>query len=347
MATSGTYNFGNTTVEKLITKAYQRVGIGSSLQTQEMIDSAKMSINLMFVEWVNRSLPLWPIQKTVITMNPGQASYELPPATVDIMEITKATLTRQLNGVAYSNSGGIAQNAFSGTPGLACTQTAPDGYISYNYGTGNTQSINYVGIQSNQNRNYNLLIQYSYDNSNWFTALAVGPQNYLVGQVQWYVLDAPPAAQAWRIQETGGAILDIQEIYFNVPNQCLPILRISRADYAYRMSKTFQAPPNSFLVNRIVPPILTVWPTPDSTFNYFLINYMRQIQDLNELNEQIDVPQYFFECFVNGLAARLAVDYAPDRFDMLNAAAENSYKFASDSDNEQVPINIQLDYNFK
>jgi hypothetical protein len=347
MATSGTYNFGNTTADRLLTKAFQRCGISGADLTGEMISSAKLSANLLFCEWVNRSIPLWPIQKTVINMNAGQAYYTLPPATVDIMEITKATLTRQLSGSAYSSAGGIANNAFDGDSSTACTQTAPDGYISYDYGSGEGNSIVYVGIQSNEITDYTLVIEYSYDNTNWITAQNTGLQSYYVGIPVWYVLNAPPYARAWRIRETGGATLNIQEIYFDIPDQSLPMLRISRADYAYRTNKTFQAPPSSFLVDRTVNPTLIVWPTPDTTYNYFVINYMRQIQDLDELNQNIDIPTYFYDAFVNGLSARMAIEYAPEKVDILNAAAEASYSYASNANIEWVPITIQTDYSFK
>lgn len=348
MATSGTYDFGNTTVDKLIIKAFQACGFRSPAEiTGEMVDSAILSSNLLFVEWVNRSLPLWPIQKTVINMNAGQPTYYLPSGTFDIWQITRATLTRQLSGTPFSSEGGDAENAFDGDSSTACTQTAPDGYISYDYGSGNGNSIVYVGIQSNTITNYTLAIEYSYDNTNWITAQNTGLQSYYTGIPVWYVLNVSPYARAWRIRETGGATLNIQEIYFDVPNQSLPMLRISMADYAYRTNKTFQAPPTSFLVERNVNPTLTVWPTPDTTFNYFLINYMRQIQDLDELNQNVDVPQSFLDAYVHGLAARLSIDYAPDRFEMLNNIAESCYKYASNSNTEKVPITIQTDYSFK
>lgn len=341
MSTSGTYTFDSITVDKLILEAFERCGIVGDALTVVQSQSAERSLNLMFSEWVNRGLRLWTVQAGMMTLNQGQSAYNLPANTVNILDLTRAQTTRlNTGGTAYSSEGGTASNAFSGTPNVACTQNDINGYISYNYGSGNTECINYVGIQSNQIRNYTLLIQYSQDNSNWQTALSVPIQEYYKGQIVWFVLPAPTPAMVWRIQETGGSILDIQQIYFNQPSVSNLMTEISRSDYASISNKITQGPPSSYWINRTNQPVLFLWPTPNTTWPTIIYNYMRKIQDINELINNADAPQKFLDAVVAGLAARIALKFAPDRYPTLQAIAEESFSAAAKEDSERTSLKI-------
>lgn len=342
MTTSGTYTFGDTPVDDIILDAFERCGILGPIVTGEQVKAAQRSLNLMFSEWVNRGLRLWTIQQGMITISPGQPFYQLPQACIDVLELTRAVTTRQLNGTPFSSAGGTAEFAFDDNAATACTQTAPNGYISYDYGVDTVKCITYVGIQSNTTTDYTLEIEYSYDNVNWITAFSPGIQNYYKGQKVWWVLQAPVNARAWRIRETGGATLSIQELYFDVPNYSTLMSRISRSDYAAIPNKLQRSAPSSYYVDRTVIPTLTIWPTPDSSYRYLIFNYMRQIQDVSELVQTINAPQRFLDAVAAGLAARLALKFAPDRYDTLAAIAQEAYLSASYEDRERVPMRIQL-----
>lgn len=343
MSTSGTYAFGNIQADDIIREAFERCGIVSDLLDGLKIQSALSSLNFMLSQWVNRGLNLWTIEKDMVQMNAGQSTYALPASTVDILELTAAQVNR-LNldgGVPLSNSG-VAANAFDGNPATACTQTAPNGFIAWNYGY--AQSISYVGVQSNATASYTLSIQYSYDGLSWVDGNQAVTFVYPIGQAIWFVVPAPANASFWRILETGGATLNIQELYFSVPSVSRLMTRISREEYIAIANKSQQATASSYYVDRTRNPVLNLWPTPDSTYPFMIYNRARQVQDIGTLLNNVDAPQRFYEAIVSGLAASLAVKFAMDRYPILMDLAERSYSYAAREDTEKVPLRIQPNF---
>lgn len=115
---------------------------------------------------------------------------------------------------------------------------------------------------------------------------------------------------------------------------------ISRTEYAAMPNKTLEAPPTVFWFDRLLSPTITLWQTPDSQGPY-LLRYYRctQIQDIALGNGQsIDTPVWFLPATAYGLAARLAVIYAPDRAQALDAKAESVLKGAREQNTENVPL---------
>ncbi len=347
MATSGTYNFANITAQSLIKEAFERCGIIQPALSALQQDSGRTSLNYLFVDWVSKNLQLWAIEKCMMPIYGGQSQYNLPDATVNIAELTAAYTTRQVSpgGVPYTSAGGNAAYAFDGNPLTACIQTAPNGFISYDYGLGNDISIFYVGIQSNVTTTYTLQIDYSYgvgsSSSGWINALTTPPTIYQAGLIQYWVPPTPVNAQSWRIIETGGNTLNIQEIYFNTPNNSILMQPMSRAEYIAIPNKSQTGTPAMFYLDRTNPPTLNLWPTPvnlTNSFNSLIYNRKRQLQDVGNLYNQLDAPQWVFEAIAANLAARLAVKWAPDRYAMLAALALEAYNAMELEDTEPVPV---------
>jgi hypothetical protein len=83
MATSGTAAF-NLDLTELVEEAFERVG--SELRTGYDLKTARRSLNLLFADWANRGVNMWTFEQGSITMIPGQATYDLPADTVDLLE---------------------------------------------------------------------------------------------------------------------------------------------------------------------------------------------------------------------------------------------------------------------
>jgi len=108
------------------------------------------------------------------------------------------------------------------------------------------------------------------------------------------------------------------------------ILPISRTEYASYPNKTQQGFPTTYWFDRLLAPTVTLWPVPDGNEVSFSYYRVRQVQDSNLVNgQQVEIPYYFLEAFAYGLAARLAVVWAPEKAVMLKAAADESYDIAS------------------
>ena len=122
------------------------------------------------------------------------------------------------------------------------------------------------------------------------------------------------------------------------------IFPISRSDYASFAQKTLQGYPTSFWFDRLIDPNLYIWPVPDSSTSYTLTYYyMRQAMDSELTNgTQPEVPWYYLNAFADGLAARLAYIYAPDKVAVLQPKADKSWFRALQVGTENVPVNLNV-----
>lgn len=83
MTISGTTSFNLDLVE-LVEEAFERVG--TELRTGYELKTARRSLNLLFADWANRGVNMWTFEQGAITLVPGQATYDLPADTVDLLE---------------------------------------------------------------------------------------------------------------------------------------------------------------------------------------------------------------------------------------------------------------------
>jgi len=83
MAVSGTTAF-NLDLTELVEEAFERAG--SELRSGYDLKTARRSLNLMFADWANRGLNMWTFEQGTINLIPGQATYDLPSDTVDLLE---------------------------------------------------------------------------------------------------------------------------------------------------------------------------------------------------------------------------------------------------------------------
>lgn len=351
MATSNTYNFGLTTnIDALITEAFERCGIVGDIVTAQMLQSAYRSLNLMISSWPNAGINLWTVEKGMIALVPNQCTYTLPPSTIDILEATIRNPIRQLSGTPSSSSG-VAANAFDSDPQTACTQTAPNGFIRYDYGVNISQAIEMVGITSNSLQNYTLEVQISINGTDWTTVASPPLQSYPDDVLIWIAVESPIQAEFIQIIETGGATLDIQELYFSNVNSGANsdfgseyiLTRLSRSEYTAIPNKSDAQRPSSFYVNRLSTPNVTLWPTPDNEFPMLYYNAIRELQDIDLMVQNPDVPSRFLDSLTAGLAARLAVKFAIDRVDILENQYQKTFAEAFLQDTENVSIRIYPD----
>jgi hypothetical protein len=83
MALSGTTAF-NMDLTELVEEAFERCG--AEMRTGYDLRTARRSLNLLFADWANRGINMWTFEQGAITLIPGQATYNLPADTVDLME---------------------------------------------------------------------------------------------------------------------------------------------------------------------------------------------------------------------------------------------------------------------
>ena len=343
--TSGTFNFQSIQVELIIREAFERIGILGEFVESQKLDSAKRSIDLLLIEWMNKSTNLWTLANAYLPLVTGKGQYTLPVTVNNIIQANLRTSSRQLNGTPASSAGGIAANAFDDNPNTACTQNATNGNISYDYGEGFTQQITFVGIQSNITTTYSIVVESSADNVNWTTLQILEPQTFTIGVNAWFDIRIPVNARAYRIRETGGATLDIQEIYFNNNIFDFAISNVSRYEYLAYPNKALQGRPSVYYFDRQLVPILNLWPTPSNQYNCLFYSYKQAMQDVGTLfTNAVQIPARFYPALVWGLSWNLALKYKPDIAGMLKAEYEQSFNEATIDDSENTVIRIYGDY---
>lgn len=348
MSTSGTYNFGSPQNEAIITEAYERVGVIGDIITQQKIDTALRSINFILQSWINEGLNLFTVKQGMLSLNSGQSAYTLPDSGIDILEATVRTSSRNLGGTPASSAGGVAANAFDGNPNTSCAQTAPNGNISYNWGVNGNFYVSMLGITSFVDNTYTIRPEYSVDSgATWIPCPGFTPtlktfkQNTLV----WFVIPIPVPASSFRIVETGGSTLNINELYFNTNVNDTSISRISRNEYIAVPNKNQTGTPTSFWVDRQINPVVYLYLTPNATYNNMYYTYTRQIQDVGSMIDTAEIPARFLEALASDLSTRLAIKEGKlDKFSILDAKATQSYVKAGMEDRDRAPLNIYGTY---
>jgi hypothetical protein len=385
---STTYNYSLEN-EELIRECFERIGIDGESLTPSQINSAKRSLNMLLLSWVSESTNLWMLSNAYLDLNSGQASYTLPSTITDVLQVSYRTFNRantngtpQTNTIAtYDNGGGgVVANSFGGIAGISCIQVGINGNISYDYGyyvppnapvgynplTYLTKTITFIGIQSAVVANYTLLIEASQDTADWTTILEIPQQLYNVnpnntGQVYWFDIPAPMAYRAYRVRETGGATLDLQQIYFcdNVFDRKMS--KVSKDTYFAFPQKGMQGLPSVYYFDKQVSPVLNIWYPPKlysapidargaipavpayiigGVLRYSYINIMN---DAGYYYNTVNIPNRMIPALIAGLTYMISVKYNNQMATELKAEYREIFDVATANDSENVDMQIQMD----
>ena len=338
--TSGSYDFLSVQVEPLIRDAYENIGIAPEMLTPQKLDSARRSINLLLLEWMNKSTNLWTLHIGFLALNEFQSAYVLPNYVSDLTEVNLRSSNRVLGGTPASSNGGIAANAFDGNASTACTQDAPDGNISYDYGAEMSQNISFCGITSHANLTYNLNVEASNDNANWQNILTIPAKAFTAGQLYWFDIPTPTNARYYRIREVGGATLNISEIYLNNNVNDTVIGSISRNEYLSLPEKKLTGRPSSYYFDRKITPILNLWPAPSNLYNAIEYSYKKMMQDAGLYTNSLDIPARFYPALTTGLSYKLSLKYNNQIADMLMAEYQENFSLATIEDSADNIISV-------
>jgi len=116
------------------------------------------------------------------------------------------------------------------------------------------------------------------------------------------------------------------------------IMPVSRSEYASYPNKDQQGFTTTFWFDRLISPnpTVTLWEVPDGYSAQYLKYYrVRQIQDsVLQNGTQVEIPFLWMDAFAYGLAARLAVIWAPDKAQLLKPLADEAYTIAAEQNVE-------------
>jgi len=118
MTTTGTTAF-NLDLNDLVEEAFERCG--SELRTGYDLRTARRSLNLLTIEWANRGINLWTIEEGAIPMVTGQATYDLPVNTIDLLDQVIRTNAGSAANQTDININRISESTYSTIPNKLTT----------------------------------------------------------------------------------------------------------------------------------------------------------------------------------------------------------------------------------
>ena len=119
------------------------------------------------------------------------------------------------------------------------------------------------------------------------------------------------------------------------------INRVSIADYNQLPNKTSGGKPSQYMLDKQFTPVIYFWQVPNTTTYSMVYWAIRQLEDVSASNQDADIPYRWNECICAGLASKLAMKFAPEKFSILNEMYERAFNFAAASDNDGVSLRVQ------
>jgi hypothetical protein len=118
---------------------------------------------------------------------------------------------------------------------------------------------------------------------------------------------------------------------------------ISRAEYDAIPNKAqLGQRPFQYYFQRTITPRLYIWQAPQDAGVTLFYHRMKIQEDAGDFTDSMDAPNRWMEAIAAGLAAKLAVKFAPDRLSFLQGLADSSYERAAAEDREKVPLRITI-----
>jgi hypothetical protein len=148
-------------------------------------------------------------------------------------------------------------------------------------------------------------------------------------------------AASQEVLTTSAATSSVLEVTLVVGSTDLLLSPISRDEWVATASHGVESQPTTYWVERVNPvPRLHFYPLPSAamTGTYWRV---RLPQDVGALGNTLDAPVLWAEALAAGLAARLAVKFAPDRLAALKTEAAEAFVAAAGENRERVPLTVR------
>ena len=117
--------------------------------------------------------------------------------------------------------------------------------------------------------------------------------------------------------------------------------RVSIAGYNQLPNKTSSGKPSQYMIDKQYTPVIYLWQVPDNT-DYSLIYWsMNQLEDITASNQDADIPYRWADCICAGLASKLSLKYAPDRYSVLSQVYDTAFELAAATDDDNVSMRIR------
>lgn len=325
MATSGI--IGSTIIDtaKIVDHAARRCGRNVSTLTPEELDTAMESLYTFLSALVNRGINLWAIDKELVGVSENRATYVLNPGTIDVLSVNYCTST------ALAHTGTLYEDSYKAVFTSAV-------------------AVKLVGIYYNATREHDFIVEASNNGTSWSEIANLGTVQGRAGQWSWHDIDPAYSAAYFRIRDTR---LDPNDQYLTlgvdavrVCNQFseIPITAMSRDTFNSLPAKRTPGRPVQYYFNKQIVPELVLNPEPNDTLAHLVVRRHRMIQDITSLQDEVEVPNRWYEAIIWGLAKLLSYELeGVDKERRLECAAHaaTAMEEAEDGETDGSPFYMQ------
>ena len=167
------------------------------------------------------------------------------------------------------------------------------------------------------------------------------------GLNQWTIervtIPVTSASASYNLPES---VIDFLTVVVQMPNNSssianidLTVDRISRDYYLNIPNKTATGRPVQYTINRMITPVMYLWPTPDQAYD-LIVDRLVRMDDASSGVNTVQVPFRFYPCLAAGLAYYIAMKKAPDRIQLLKAAYEEEFDRAMSEDRDRASLSL-------
>ncbi len=122
----------------------------------------------------------------------------------------------------------------------------------------------------------------------------------------------------------------------------IPVMPINRDDFANLPRKSTQsAVPVNYYFEKLVEPQITLWPVPNDDTKHLNLYRYRQIQDVGDLTDELELPARWLEAVCWQLALRLAFELpnvSADRVTLVKQMADSMVIEADGNETDGAPV---------
>jgi hypothetical protein len=346
MAYSGTVGTTVIRVQDFIDEGARRCGKLAEELTSEQVLSARRSLFFFLSSLINIGINYWAINKMVIGLIPDQYVYDLPVGSNDALNVLYRSIDRP-SGAYTSSAGGTVANVYGTDITQYCQQTSANGNIQVFYGTNNPVYVGSIGIMpfvsGGGSSVWSYVYEWSNDGSTWNNLYTESSVTVTDGEWIWTDITSGANALYYRIRATGGTTLALYQLYFGNNTREIQMSRLNRDDYTNLPNKNFTAnQPFQFWFDRTIPnPMIYLWPTPNDPFIQMTVWYSRQIMDVGDLSNELEVPQRWYEAVQMNLSHRMALSLPQvplDRIQYLEGQAKFYLDQVEQEERDKSPI---------
>ena len=157
----------------------------------------------------------------------------------------------------------------------------------------------------------------------------------------WKMILTTQALTASTATYTQGAeVLDITDVVLRRDGVDTTMHRLSRAEYQTRPNKTTTGRPNQYWFERLLTPVIHLYPTPENSTDTLRFYAMERIEDVSTSQNTLDIPSRFLPALTSGLTYKLAIKFKVELAQAMQAIYSEELSLAQDEDRERVPFKV-------